>query len=152
MTVLTSPVAIGLNFWNEAWCAISCMWFFEQLSSSLLLLVETQCFGRCILWLSSDVPCLSGHKNDSTWEIFFKLWKWVPSFNHFYVQINEGHLRKARGYSSWNVVFQLITIKLRTTVRKITYKIFSSCVQHILLIFNKWFARCEVSGHTTAFW
>ena len=50
------------------------LWFFGQLFSSLLLLVETQCFSHCILQSSSGVLCLSGHKNDSTWEIIFKVW------------------------------------------------------------------------------
>ena len=40
-----------------------------------------------------------------------------------YVQIIKGHLRKAGGYSSRNVVFQFTIIKMRTTVRKITTKI-----------------------------
>ena len=43
-------------------------------SSYLLLLVLTQPFGRCILRLSSGVPCLSGHRNDSTGEIILQLW------------------------------------------------------------------------------
>ena len=30
-----------------------------------------QCFGHCILLPSSGVPCLSGHRNDSTREIIF---------------------------------------------------------------------------------
>ena len=34
---------ISLNFWDEAWCAIFHVWFFGLLSSSLLLLVVTQC-------------------------------------------------------------------------------------------------------------
>ena len=98
-------------FWNETWCAIFCVWFFELFSSSLLLLVVIQGFGRCILWPSSGVPCLSGHRNNSTWEIIFKVWpliiflerlvwstvkllKWFPSLNHFYAQINKEHMRK----------------------------------------------------------
>ena len=55
-------------------CAIFCVWFFELLSTYLSLLVVTQCFSRCILQPFSDAPCLSGHKNDSTWEIIFKVW------------------------------------------------------------------------------
>ena len=47
---------------------------FSDLSSSLLLLVETQCFSCCILWPFSGLPYLSGHRNDSTWEIIFKVW------------------------------------------------------------------------------
>ena len=39
-------------------------------------------------------------------------------------QINNRHLRKAGGYSGRNVVLQLTAIKMRTTVRKITPKIF----------------------------
>ena len=41
---------------------------------SLSLLFFPQCFGHCILQPSSGVPCLSGHRNDSTWEIIFKVW------------------------------------------------------------------------------
>ena len=33
-----------------------------------------QCFGRSILWPSLGVPCFSGHRNDSTREIIFKVW------------------------------------------------------------------------------
>ena len=33
-----------------------------------------------------------------------KLKKWFPRLNHFYVQINKGHLRKDGVYSSQNVV------------------------------------------------
>ena len=32
-----------------------------------------QRFSRCILQPSSDVPCLSRHRNDSTWEITIKV-------------------------------------------------------------------------------
>ena len=70
--------------------------FFWLLSSSLLWLIETQYFGHCILWTSSGVSCLSGHRKDSIWEI---------RLNHFYVQINKAHLRKARGYSDQNIVW-----------------------------------------------
>ena len=34
----------------------------------------SQCFRRYILWPSLGVPCLSGHTNDSIWEIIFKVW------------------------------------------------------------------------------
>ena len=61
-----------LNFWAEAWCAAFCIWFFGLLSSFLWLLVETQCFSRCILRSSLGILCLSGHRNDSAWEIIFK--------------------------------------------------------------------------------
>ena len=43
--------------------------FYGLLSSSLLFF--SQRFGRCIHRPSSGVPCLSGHRNDSTWEIIF---------------------------------------------------------------------------------
>ena len=62
---------ICLNFFYVAWCAIFCIWFFRLLSSSLLLLVETQRFGRCISRPSTSVPCLSGHRDDSTRKIIF---------------------------------------------------------------------------------
>ena len=47
------------------------LWFFGLLSSSLLF-IETQRFGLYIFRTSSGVPCLSGHRNDSTEEIIFK--------------------------------------------------------------------------------
>ena len=52
-----------------------------------------------------------------------KFLKWFPRLNHFYVQINKGHLWKDGGYSSQNIVFQLTTIKTRTTAPKVTNKI-----------------------------
>ena len=68
----------------------------------------SQRFGRCIIRPSSGVSCLSGHRNDSTREIIFKVWllinKWFPCLNHFYAQINRRNLRKAGGYSGRNVV------------------------------------------------
>ena len=33
-----------------------------------------QCFSHCILQPSSGILCLSGHRNDSAWEIIFKVW------------------------------------------------------------------------------
>ena len=84
---------------------------FGLLSSSLLYF--SQHFGRCILRPSSGVPCLSGHRNDSTWEIIFK----VLRLYHFYAQINSGHMRKAGGYSGRNIVKN--TIKTKTKVRKL---------------------------------
>ena len=99
-------VFICVNFWDETWCELFWLGFFLLLSSSLLLLVVMQCFGCCILQPSSGIPCLSGHRNNSTWWIIFKIkfQKWFQKLNHFYAQINEGHLRKARGYSSQNVL------------------------------------------------
>ena len=38
------------------------------------------------------------------------------------MQINERHLRKVGGYNGRNIVFYLLTIKIRTTLRKITTK------------------------------
>ena len=46
--------------------------FFKLLSSSLLLFLFSQRFGRWILWPSSGFPCLSGIRNDSIWEIISK--------------------------------------------------------------------------------
>ena len=37
-------------------------------------------FGRSILRLSSGVPCLSGHRNDSTWKIIFKVWRLIKQY------------------------------------------------------------------------
>ena len=65
---------IHLNFWDEAWFAIFYVLFFGLLSSSLLLLIVTQRFGCCTLQSSSGVLCLSEYRNDSTWEIIFKVW------------------------------------------------------------------------------
>ena len=53
---------------------ISWLWFFGLLSSSLLGWVETLRFGCCILLPFSSVPCLSEHRNDSTWEVIFNVW------------------------------------------------------------------------------
>ena len=62
------------------------LWFFGLLSSSLLLLVETQNFICCILLRpSSGVPCLSEHRNDSTWETL-KMISLVESFLYPYKQ------------------------------------------------------------------
>ena len=52
-----------------------------------------------------------------------KLLKWFPGLNHFCTQINKGHMMKAGGYSSQNVVFQLTTKNMRTTVWNNTAKI-----------------------------
>ena len=64
---------------------------FGLLSSSLLLLVEAQYFGPCILWPSLDVPCSLGHRNYSTWEII-----------GFYIS-NSSHdtSHKTFRYASW---------------------------------------------------
>ena len=91
---LTKTCFIRLNFLNEAWSAIFCVWFFQLLSSSLLLLVVTQRFGRCVLQPSSGDPCLSGHRNDSTWEIIFKVW----------LLIKQGIQKLWRSYSNNNVI------------------------------------------------
>ena len=45
---------------------------------------------------------------------------WFGFFNYW---LNKGQLRKARRYCSRNIVIQLTTIKMRTTVWKITDKI-----------------------------
>ena len=60
-----------LNFWDKAWWFLSVRGF-GLLSSSLLFF--SQRFSRCILQPSSGVPCLSGHRNDLTWGIIFKVW------------------------------------------------------------------------------
>ena len=99
---------ICLNFLEEIWRVLFCVLFFRLLSSSLLLLVVAQYFDCCNLRPSSDVPCLST----------VKLYKWFPRLNHFHTQINKGHLKKARGYSSQNVVLQLTTIKMMTNSLK----------------------------------
>ena len=36
--------------------------------------------------------------------VFVKFLKLFPRLNHFYAQINRGHLRKAGGYSGQNIV------------------------------------------------
>ena len=40
--------------------------------------------------------------------LFIWAWKWFNLWNHFYVQIKKGHLRKAGGYSCRNDVLQNI--------------------------------------------
>ena len=62
-----------LNFWDEPWWFLS-LRVFGLLSSSLLGFFFSQRFVRCILRPSSGVPCLSGHRNDLTWEIILKIW------------------------------------------------------------------------------
>ena len=37
-------------------------------------MLKTQRFGRYILQPSSDTPCLSEYRDDSIWEIIFKIW------------------------------------------------------------------------------
>ena len=64
-----------LNFWDKAWWFLSVR-VFGLLSSSLLFF--SQRFGHFILQPSSGVSCLSGHRNDSTWEIIFKVDCWTP--------------------------------------------------------------------------
>ena len=49
--------------------------------------------------------------------------KWIPRLNHFHIQINKRHLRKAGGYIGCNIVLKLTTIKMRIIVRKIAQKI-----------------------------
>ena len=46
-----------------------------------------------------------------------------PWLNHFHTQKNKGYLKKGGRYSGQDVVLQITTIKMRTTVRKITHKI-----------------------------
>ena len=87
-------------------CNILCV-IFRLLSSTLLLLAVTQSFGRCILRPYLGVPSLSEYGNDSTREIIFKTLK-IISFGW--------------GYNIRNVVLQITTIKMKTTVWKITHK------------------------------
>ena len=51
-------------------CNILCVIFWTIIH---IFIVVTQCFGHCIHWPSSGVPCLSGQRNDSTREIIFKV-------------------------------------------------------------------------------
>ena len=107
-------------------CNILCV-IFGLLSSSLLLLIVTQCFDCCILQPSSGVPCLSGYINDSTWEIIFKVWLLIKQgIEIYFLNTLNG------GYSGWNVVLQLIIIKIRTTVQKITHKILQDPCKFII--------------------
>ena len=85
-----------LNFCDEAWCAIFCVLFFGLLSSSLLLLVVTQCFSCCILWPSSGVPCLSRYgnylknikNNLCHWILHFKFILWCFLWNFLWCFMN----------------------------------------------------------------
>ena len=61
-------------FVSDLKIVLFCALFFGLLSLSLLLVVITQRFGRCILRPSSGVPCLCGYGNDLTGEIIFKVW------------------------------------------------------------------------------
>ena len=108
-----------INPWTYTACQSSVMKSFvidRQVLFCLLILpssnllcwfLSVSVFGRCILRPSSGVPCLSGHRNNSNRKIIFIVWlliklgvqKWFPRLNHFYAQINRGHLRKAGGYS-----------------------------------------------------
>ena len=83
---------IWLNFWDDAWYIL--FFSFLLLSSSLLWWVETQRFGHCILWPSLGVPCLSEYRNDSTWEIIFKVW----------LLIKQGVQKLWRSYSNNDVI------------------------------------------------
>ena len=102
------------RFSNVFWIFI-CKSFRTIVYRLYCLFFSPQNFGRCILRPSTGVPCLSGHRNDSTREVIFKVWLLNALFdqqsncknkflrlNHFYAQINRGHLRKARGYSGRN--------------------------------------------------
>ena len=67
-------------------------------------------------------------------------WKMISQFESFlWTRKTKEHLRKAEGYSVWNVVFQLKTIKMRTTVQKNhhqnnTHQASSQKFKHILFI------------------
>ena len=108
-TIFKLKFILSLNFWDEAWCLIFCVWFYGLLSSYFVNLMFNQ-------------------QSNLLKNIF-------QGCEHFYVQWNKGHLRKAGGYSGRNVVFQLTKIKMRTTVRKITHKIWyikSICSRRLL--------------------
>ena len=111
---------ICLNFWDEDWCVLFWLWFFELLSSFLLLLKhisDAVSSGLCqmsLVYLGIEM-IQPGESQTS------KMISQVKS--NFYTQINKGHLRKAGTYSSQNIGFQLTTIKMRTKVWKITTKI-----------------------------
>ena len=55
-----------------------------------------------------------------------KLLKGFSRLYHFYAQINKGHLRKAGGYSGWNAVFQLTTIRMRQQFEKSKQKLYGN--------------------------
>ena len=67
-----------LNFCDEA--SFLSVRVFGRLSSFLLFF--PQHFGCCILWPSAGVHCLSGHRNESTWEIISKVWLLIKQGVH----------------------------------------------------------------------
>ena len=55
--------------------------------------------------------------------------------NYFYAQISKVHLRKTRGYSSRNLVFQLTTYKDEDKSQKNHYQN-NSFIQNMIILFN----------------
>ena len=86
-------------------------------------------FSHCIFQSSSGVPCLSGYRNDSTWKINSQTLEMISQVESFPWLDKQRTPEEAGGYSVWNIVLQLTTIKMRTTVKKITHKILQDCKQ-----------------------
>ena len=83
-------------------CKTSQLNFFNRKSFWTIVFVFivffSQRFGRCILRPSSVVPCLSGNRNDSTWEILFKFWlKMISQIQSFICLDKQGTLEEGRG-------------------------------------------------------
>ena len=90
------------------------LWFFRRLLLSL---------HNVSAIISSSLPQVSlvylGIKMIQPRKLFLKF----SRLNYFYTQINKEYLMKAGGCNNQNIVFQVITIKIRSTVQKITTKI-----------------------------
>ena len=98
---------IDLNFWDEAWCAIFCVWLFGLLSLFLLLLFVTQCFGCCILQSSSGVLCDLGIEIIPPGKYFLKFDCWSN-----------------KAFRKYEDVIQIISMieKTKSFLKKITFK------------------------------
>ena len=55
-----------------------------------IFILETKRFGCCILWPSSGVSYLSGHRNDLTWEIIFKVGLLISQVESFPCPAKQG--------------------------------------------------------------
>ena len=89
------------NLTKGYWMSINqdgvfCVLFFGLLSSSLLLLVATQRFDRCILRHFSVVSYLSGYGNDSAREIVLKVSLLISEVESFPYPDKQGTTEEGR--------------------------------------------------------
>ena len=123
------------SFPSTLWAASSRLLLFQRLSLSIILTLSHK-----YRWLPFSFHILSAiaDRREKQWRDYLnnififlerpdrlavKVLKWFSRLNHFYAQINRGHLRKVKEYSGRNVVLQPTAITTRTAVRKITHKI-----------------------------